>query len=462
MTTETQDEKTEKDEKRQPEVPLYSLESERLILSAALDESRRQFATGLLPRHSTEDFFLPQHASLWRSITSLHDNGLDFSAVSVIDYTRKHNLYTGGVEYVMDLADDLIGRAASDQAINDASRRIKELALGRKLEAIFSQGMRLCKQVGQSPAQVLSLIEDDLMNLRRTSESSRSGPIHVRDSAMMLAERVDRQLDGEVIDIGITTGSDSLDAVIGGLADEDLIVLGARPSMGKTAAMLSLARSGAKAKRPALIFSLEMKHTALTQRLVAAEARINGSTLRVGAISEHDYSRFVDGIESLGNDEIWIDDTPGLTLQEIRSRARTFVATHGRCTIFVDYLQKTGRRDEDDEKTHASAVSNGLKMLARELKCPVVALSQLNRGLETRANKRPVMSDLRESGAIEQDADVIIFLYRDEVYNPETKEPGVCEWIVAKQRDGAIGTVKRSFIGATGVFSDLGGIQADF
>lgn len=459
MTQATIDESTKgkKDEAnfKDVEVPLFSTETEKLLLSVALDPARRQFTSGLLPRHSPDDFHLEQHAELWRCITILQENSLDYGAHSVIDYASRHKIFTGGTEYVLDLADNVIAQNTSDEAVNEASKRVKELATSRKLKAIFTQGLKLCSQAGQSPDQVLSLIEDDLMNLRKTSESNRAGPTHIREGVSMLLERIERQMDGEKIGTGVTTGSSALDNLIVGLVDEDLIVLGARPSMGKTAAMLDLAREGALAGRPALVFSLEMKQVALTQRLLAREARINSMDLRTGTIHDQDWSRLVDGAHTLSEADIWVDDTPGLTLNEIRSRARTFVATYGKCTIMVDYMQKTGRREGEDEKTHTSAVSGGLKGLARELKVPVVGLSQLNRTLEARANKRPIMSDLRESGAIEQDADVIIFLYRDEVYNPETKEPGVCEWIVAKQRDGAVGTVKRAFVGAFGSFSEM-------
>lgn len=455
MMTQDQVRTPQQAENKNTEVPLFSVESERLLLGAALDEVRKQFVTGLLPRHAPEEFHLEQHATLWRCINALHDNSLDFSPISVLDYTRRHNLFAGGTEYILGLADDVIARAASDEAINEASKRVKELAVARKLESILQQGMRLCKQAGQSPGNVLSLIEDDLMNLRKTSESSRAGPLHVREGVMGLLDRLQRQMDGEKIGTGVSTGSPQLDQLIGGLVDEDLIILGARPSMGKTAAMLNLARDGCTAGQPALVFSLEMKQVALTQRLLSREARINGMDLRTGVIRDEDWGRLSEGADTLGSADIWIDDTSGLTLQEIRSRARTFVASHGKCTIYVDYLQHVGRREGEDEKSHASNVSRGLKGLARELKCPVVALSQLNRSLESRANKRPIMSDLRESGSIEQDADVIMFLYRDEVYNPESKEPGIAEWIVAKQRDGAIGTIKRPFTAPTGHFGDF-------
>lgn len=447
---------SEKKSEASQEVLLHSRDSERLLLCAVLDPDRRRFATGLLPRHAPEDFFLEQHAFLWKACSGLADNSLDFSPVAVIDHCRRMGWFVGGTEYVLDLADDALGRAASDDSINAASGRIKELALARNLEERLLQGLKLCRQAGQPPEQVLALVEDDLMNLRRTSESARAGPSHVREGINMVLDRVAAVMDGAEIEMGVTTGSDELDNLISGLVDEDMIVVGARPSMGKTAALLSLARAGASKGRTALIFSLEMKQAALVQRLLASEARINGTDLRSGRIHDSDISRLFDGARALESQEIWIDDTPGLTLQEIRSRARTFVATHGKATIFVDYLQHVGKRDGDDEKSHASSVSGGLKLLARELKCPIVVLSQLNRTLESRANRRPILSDLRESGAIEQDADIIIFLYRDEVYNPDTKEPGISEWIVAKQRDGPIGTVKRAFTGPTGRFDDIG------
>lgn len=457
MSATQQTEEATKKQAKPTEVPLFSIESEKIILSVALDESRKQFASGLLSQLAPQDFYLEQHSTLWRSITTLNDHGLNHDATSVIDFTRKHAQFNGGVEYVMDLADDPIAKATGDEAITKAIKRVKELSTQRQLQAALVSALKLVTQPGQSAEEVLALIEDDLLSLRRSSESNRTGPVHIHTGIAMVLERIERHMDGEQVGTGVTTGSPALDGLLaGGLVDEDLIVLGARPSMGKTASMLNLAIDGAKAGRPALIFSLEMKQVSLTQRLLSREARINGMDLRTGQIKNEDFSRLIDGAESLGKTDIWIDDTPGLTLNEIRSRARTFVATHGKCTIYVDYMQKVGRKPGDDEKTHTSEVSGGLKMLARELKVPVVALSQLNRELEKRANKRPIMSDLRESGAIEQDADVIIFLYRDEVYNPESADAGISEWIVAKQRDGAIGTIKRTFMGSIGAFGDTG------
>lgn len=209
--------------------------------------------------------------------------------------------------------------------------------------------------------------------------------------------------------------------------------------------------------RTALIFSTEMVSEALARRSLATCGRLNLSDIRRGDLGESDFSRLSEAMEVLQQSGIYIDDTPGISLHELRSRARAHVAKHGKCVIVVDYLQNLGNTDGLDTKDHVSRASNGLKMLARELGCPVVALSQLSRSLEQRANKRPLMSDLRESGTIEQDADVVIFIYRDEYYNPDTKDPGVAEWIVAKQRDGAVGTVKLAFDKATQHFYPIRG-----
>jgi len=203
-----------------------------------------------------------------------------------------------------------------------------------------------------------------------------------------------------------------------------------------------------------------MKKNALGLRMLARESHLPLSKLRRAEIQGDDWNRLHDGMSTLNDAEIYIDDTPGLTMREIRSRARAFVAKHGKATIYVDYLQFVGTNTgtgpgANDAKHHASETSRGLKSLARELKCPVVALSQLNRSLESRANKRPLLSDLRDSGSLEQDADVVIFLYRDEYYNPDTNQPGVCEWIIAKQRDGEVGTVPMGFTGATGDFYEM-------
>ena len=213
-----------------------------------------------------------------------------------------------------------------------------------------------------------------------------------------------------------------------------------------------------------LIFSLEMKKTALGQRALSRRARVNLTSIIRCELSEHDWPRVVEGIETLKRSRVWIDDSPGLTIHDIRARSRAHLAKRrqegwsGKMIIMVDYLQYVSASAGQETREHVSAVSRGLKNLARELKIPVIALSQLSRTLESRTNKRPIMSDLRESGAIEQDADVIVFLYRDEVYNPDTKEPGVAEIITAKHRNGPTGVSKLGFTPSVNTFYSLGSL----
>lgn len=458
---------TEQSGSAEPISILYSPESEKLLISTILNEERKDLTHGLLVKISAKDFHIEEHAAIWRAATALNDNRMPCDATSLIDHARGTRTFIGGSEYIFGLAEDPIAAVASADSIKNASKRVKELSVLRSLKEILNTGMNLCDKAGNDNyEQVLSLIEDDLLNLRKTSESSRAGPTHIRASLDGLMERLGKQMDGEQIGVGITTGFVDIDEITSGLIDEDFIILAARPSMGKTAACLNLAANGAKAGQAALIFSLEMRDTALAQRLLGREGRVPLSNLRTAKLDEGDlWSRLSEGVHRLGELPIYIDDTPGLTIHEIRSRARTFVAEHGKCTIYVDYIQKIGMRESKsgggkvDMRTHVSECSGGLKGIARELKVPVVGLAQLNRGVEERANKRPMMRDLAESGNLEQDADLIAFLYRDEYYNPETEEKGITEFIIAKQRDGAVGTVKLFFQNEIGLFSDATGYQ---
>jgi replicative DNA helicase len=437
---------------------MFSEGSERLLLSIGLTETRKPLLNELLGLVSHDDFHIEHHGALWNIIRNLNDGQASHDAMAILDYTRSRNIFVGGVEYLAHLHDDPLAANASDDAVLAAAKRVKEYCTRRRLSALSIQAKALSES-GQPVDQVISLIEDDLLNLRKLSESSRSGPQHIRVALGRVLEDMQNQMDG-TLPIATSTGYDELDKLIYGLADEDFIILAARPSMGKTAAMMNLSRNVATgpARLPVLIYSTEMKDVALGRRALSRESHVNLESIRRADLNEMDFGRITEGLAKLEESEIWLDDTPGLSLHEIRSRSRSFVAKHGKCLIFVDYLQNIAPGPGQHEtKEHVSAVSKGLKLLARELKVPVVALSQLSRTLEARANKRPIMSDLRESGQIEQDADVIIFLYRDSVYNPDTKEPGICEWIVSKQRDGAIGTVRLAFDGPTNHFYSVDG-----
>lgn len=435
---------------------LYSEPSERALLSCALNEQRRPILHRLLGLLSNDDFFIEQHAALWSCIQTLNNNSQPHDPMAVLDYSARRQVFVGGAEYLAALMEDPLAVVASDEAVETAAQRVKDYATLRRLSAALDQGKLLCAS-GRPVQDVIGVVEDDLRNLRKLSETSRSGPKHVKTAIGKVLEQMQMQMDGE-LQPAVPTGYDDLDQMIYGLSDGDLIVLAARPSIGKTAMLLNICRNIAlnrEQPRKVLIFSTEMVDVALARRLMAREGRVNLASIRRGNLTSEEISRLSEGIGVLEHADIYIDDEPGLGLPELRARARAFVAEHGKCVIGVDYLQNMEAGEGVDRKDHVAAMSRGLKQLARELGVPLIALSQLARTLEQRQNKRPIMSDLRESGQVEQDADVIMFLYRDEVYNPDTKEPGICEVIVAKQRDGAVGTAKTGFDKTTGAFHSL-------
>jgi replicative DNA helicase len=266
---------------------------------------------------------------------------------------------------------------------------------------------------------------------------------------------------------GVPTGFYDLDRYTSGLQPGDLIVLAARPSMGKTSLAINIAEHVALHEGlPVAVFSMEMGASQLAVRIVGSIGRIDQTHLRTGRLTDDEWPRLTEAIEKLRNVSLHIDETPGLTTSELRANARRLARQCGKLgLIVVDYLQLmsvSAGMSEENRATAVGEISRGLKMLAKELQCPVIALSQLSRGVESRTDKRPMMSDLRESGAIEQDADVIMFIYRDDYYNKDSKEPGVSEIIISKQRNGPTGTVKLAFVKPLTKFESLAAGSADY
>jgi replicative DNA helicase len=281
-----------------------------------------------------------------------------------------------------------------------------------------------------------------------------------------LLDRVQEMADNPMDITGVPTGFYDLDRMTSGFQAGDMIVLAARPSMGKTALAVNIAEHVALNEGlPVAVFSMEMGASQLAVRIVGSIGRIDQTHLRTGKLTDEEWPRLTEAIEKLRNVSLHIDETPGLTSSELRANARRLARQCGKLgLIVVDYLQLMSGSSSDGENraTELGEISRGLKMLAKELQCPVIALSQLNRSVETRTDKRPMMSDLRESGAIEQDADVIMFIYRDDYYNKDSKEPGVSEIIIGKQRNGPTGTVKLAFIKNLTRFESLAMGSNDF
>ena len=336
------------------------------------------------------------------------------------------------------------------------ARIVEEHALLRELVSVAGQITELGYSMPSDVADVIDRAETLVFEVGERRVVDTMTPLQE-----LLGESLDhleRLYERQETVTGLETGYVDLDEQLSGLQPSNLVVIGARPSMGKTSLALGMvAHAGVRLGQPVLLFSLEMSHLELTQRLLCAEARVDASRLRTGRLRESDWPKIGHAISRMSEAPIYIDDNPNLTVMDIRARARRLKAQRGLSLVVVDYLQlMTGRNRAENRQVEVSEISRGLKILARELKVPVVALSQLSRGLEARQDKRPMLADLRESGSIEQDSDVVLFIYRDEIYNPESPDSqGTAEILVAKHRNGPTGVTRLAFIGHHARFDNM-------
>jgi replicative DNA helicase len=320
---------------------------------------------------------------------------------------------------------------------------------------------------GRPVTNILDEAEQKIFSIGEEGSRMRQGFQSMDKLVVQLLDRVEEMSKNPNDITGVPTGFFDLDRMTSGMQAGDLLVLAARPSMGKTALAINIAEHVALHEDlPVAVFSMEMGASQLAIRIVGSIGRIDQGRLRTGKLIDDEWPRLSDAIERLKTVSLSIDETPGLTTSELRASARRLARSCGKLgLVVVDYLQLmsgSGGGDGENRATELGEISRGLKMLAKELQCPVIALSQLNRGVEQRTDKRPMMSDLRESGAIEQDADVIMFIYRDDYYNKDSKEPGVAEIIIAKQRNGPTGTVKLTFLKPITKFESYAGASSDY
>lgn len=439
------------------------MESERLIIGVMMNCERSSVHLALMSLLSSEDFFVEQHQAVWRIIGSMREAGIDADPIAVADNANARKEFIGGAQYIVDAVKDPVSRMCSDEAVEAAAARVKGFSLSRKLMRALTMASVLGSS-GQPFDQVASYVEDEIANLKRLATSSRSGPKQATFYYDAVLARVIAKQDGEVVAKGVSTGFPELDEILGNLPPEGLVVIAGRPGMGKTAFASAVEQNISNAGVPTLMFSLEMPGIALAQRNIARHARILYRNVRNADIADHEFAALIDTLHVLGNAPCYIDDTPGLSMAEIRARSRAFKEKFPNCVILLDYLQivQAGAdKKSKDPRYVVSDTSMSLVQMARELKCPVIALSQLSRDLMTRANKRPVMSDLRESGQIEQDASVIIFLYRDEEYNPDSAHKGTTEAIIAKNREGETKTVRFASDLSIMHYSEMGSFNTD-
>ncbi len=417
----------------------YDAGAERAVLGAVLlnpDSLGRAQEGGL----KEDDFHREPHRLIYRSYVELLRAGEPIDLVSVHARLQSgmHLEAVGGYSYLTGLA----GSTPSVAHLLHYVKVVRECALMRSLLSVTTEIQEMVYDGEIDAQQTLESAEEAIFHLGkfRTSRSLTALGGVVAGVLDDLKLRYENPTDVT----GVTTGFRDLDKMLAGLQRTDLLIVAARPSMGKTAFALNLCANAAmKGGAKTAFFSLEMGNEQLASRMLASEARVGGGRVRTGRLREDDWPAIYQAGANLHAAPIHLDDTPGITLQELRGKCRRLQAERGLDLVIVDYLQlMRGTGKEQSREQEISGISRGLKGLAKELNIPVIALSQLNRGVESRADKRPMMSDLRESGAIEQDADVIMFLYRDEVYNPETDDKGIGEVLIRKQRNGSTGEVR--------------------
>jgi len=420
-------------------IPPHNEEAERSALGAAMLDKDALYDVAEHVR--ADDFYNNGNKEIYEAITSLNNSGRPVDIVTVCEELSKRGSLelAGGRAYVASLSSSEAVPAVSNAA--EYAKIVAEKAELRKLIAAANNIMEEGYQDSIDAKQVLDSAERQIFSIVQNKGAQNLVPLE--EVLIKNMEDIDKRAKMKGSLTGVPTGLIDLDNCTTGLQKSDMIILAARPSMGKTAFALCAARNAAAKGNVVLIFSLEMSKEQLSQRLISMEAAVDSDRIRKGTLDQAEWDRIIAAADTLGSAPIMIDDTPGVSILEMKNKCRRLKAEKGLDMIVVDYLQLMDFQGRaDNRQQEITSLSRGLKQLAREMQCPVLVLSQLSRAPETRTDHRPIMSDLRESGAIEQDADVILMLYRDEVYNPDTENPNVCEVNVAKQRNGPTKTVE--------------------
>jgi len=427
-------------------VPPHSIDAEQAVLGGLMLDERAW--ERIADKLYEEDFYRKDHRLIYRAIGDLANKNMPCDAVTLGEWFDSKGIaeLVGGSSYVLQLANS----TPSAANITAYAEIVREKSVLRQLidagTEITGDGFQ---PEGRSSQEILENAEQKVFRIAESGARGRKGFVAMRAAVKEAFQILHQRYESKGSVTGLATGFADLDDLTAGLQPSDLIIVAARPSMGKTALAVNMAEHAAlKTRKAVAIFSMEMSASQLAFRLISSLGRINQQHLRTGDIQEEEWPRVTSAITLLSDAKIFIDDTPALSPGELRARARRLKREHDLGLIVIDYLQLMAvPGNKENRATEISEISRGLKALAKELNIPVIALSQLNRSLEQRTDKRPVMADLRESGAIEQDADVIIFIYRDEYYNQDSPDKGQAEIIIGKQRNGPTGTIKLTFLG---------------
>ena len=430
----------------------HSIEAEQSVIGAMLmDAEAIEAASEIL---TEEDFYARQYGVLFTAIVEMHRKGMAVDPVTLQARLREKNLppevYSSG------LIMDLIAQVPTSANIKSYAEIVSEKSLLRKMIRANEEIAGSCYTQKEDIEEIMNRAEKKIFEISQKRQSNSFVPI--RQIVLNAMDRIEyaSNIKGNVT--GISTGFTDLDSRTAGFQPSDFILIAARPSMGKTALALNIAQHAVlKENRCVAIFSLEMSKEQLTNRLFAMESHVDSQKIRTGELSEQEWADLIESAGIIGESRLIIDDTPAISVQEMRSKCRKYKMEFGLEMIIIDYLQLMSGigRSSDSRQQEISDISRSLKALARELNVPVVSLSQLSRAVESRSDHRPMLSDLRESGAIEQDADVVMFIYRDDYYNQDSDKKGIAEVIIAKQRNGPIGTVELSWQPSLTKFANL-------
>lgn len=429
-----------------------SLEAEQSVIGSMIMD--KDAIVTVMEILQNEDFYYRQYGVVFDAMVELFSAGLPVDLVTLQNKLKSKDVpkEVSNLEFVK----DLLAAVPTSTNVKYYATIVKENAIKRKLIHITEDIQNICYAGKESLEDVLFKTEKDIFALLNNRTGDDYVPI--RKVVVDVLERIEQASKQKNSITGISTGFIDLDYKTTGLQPSDFILVAARPSMGKTAFVLNIAQHVAfHEKMCTAIFSLEMSKEQLVNRLFSLEAKVDAQVLRTGKLSNSDWEKLVEGADIISNSELIIDDTPGISVPQIRSKCRKYKLEHDLKLVIIDYLQLMSglKKNSDSRQQEISEISRSLKALARELNVPVIALSQLSRAVEQRTDHRPMLSDLRESGAIEQDADVVMFIYRDDYYKKDTELKGISEIIIAKQRNGPIGTVNLAWLPEYTKFANL-------
>ena len=417
----------------------HNLEAEKSVIGSMFID--REAAVTVSEMLTSEDFYQKQYGIIFESMVELYNENKPIDLVTLQDKLKEKDLPPeySGVEFIR----ELVIAVPTSANVKHYSQIVKEKAVLRKLIRITESIANECYLSKDSLETILEQTEKQIFNIVQSRGTS--DYVDIKDVVLQSLESIEVVAKNKGSVTGVSTGFIDLDYKTSGMQPSDFILIAARPSMGKTAFVLNLAGLMAvKQKVTTAIFSLEMSKDQLVKRMLAMNSRVDSQLIRTGNLKDDDWIKLIEGAREIGESKLILDDTPSISIAELRSKCRKYKLEHNLGIIMIDYLQlmSGGGKKSESRQQEISDISRSLKALARELNVPVIALSQLSRAVEQRPDKRPMLSDLRESGAIEQDADVVMFVYRDDYYNKDSEDKGVAEIIIGKQRNGPTGTVK--------------------